>query len=282
MPFIGVLPERRHLFQPEPRASLAVNDAAAWCLNPAHRHIYDKLQLALQAGLMAAPCGVIPMDVGIAANTQVFVKPIVNLAGMGLNARAMRADAVPMTPGSFWCECLTGTHTSSDCLVRNGEALWFAHTRASEEKDAARPIFWEIGAPLPQLEPWISTWIKHNLADYTGLCNIELIDGRPIEAHLRGSNGFFDFYGPSFLPAWVALADGEPFTPPPPIPGGLVISVFGNADLNEEHLKAAEALGVSVQPDPNTPGRAAILRCSEREAGFEIYSRLTGRRPAGH
>ncbi len=277
MPFIGVLPERKYLFAPEPRVDLPVSDAAAWRLNPAHRHIYDKLRLALDAGLTAAPCGVAPMDLGIAPEAEVFVKPITNLAGMGLSARSVRADAVPLEPGSYWSERLTGMHTSSDCLVQDGEPRWFAHTRGSDEKDASRPIYWEIGADLPEAEAWISDWVQRNLAGYTGLCNIELIGGRPIEAHLRGSNGFFDLYGPDFMRAWVALVDGDDFSPPPPIPGGYVISVFGEADLGDEHLQAAESMGVKVQPDPSTPGRAAILRCREREAGFDVYRRLTGR-----
>jgi hypothetical protein len=277
MPFIGVLPERKHLFKPEPRTLLPVSDAAAWRLNPAHRHLYDKLRLALDAELIAAPCGVAPSDLGIAADAEVFVKPITNLAGMGLDAHAVQADAVPMAPGSFWCERLTGTHTSTDCLVQEGEPRWFAHTRGSDYKDAARPIYWQVGAELPEAEAWIKDWVQRNLRGYTGICNIELIGGRPIEAHLRGSNGFFDLYGPHFMPAWVALADGEPFTPPPPIPGGYVISVFGETEISEDARRAAEALGVKVQPDPSTPGRAAILRSHERDAGFEAYRLLTGR-----
>jgi len=277
MPFIGVLPERRHLFQPEPRRNLAVNDAAAWRLNPRHRQVYDKLSLALDAGLLAAPCGVNPADFGIAGDTLLFVKPITNLAGMGLDARCVRADAIPMAPGNFWSERLTGMHSSSDCLVREGIALWFAHTRGSDLKDAERPVYWQIGANLPEHEYWLRRWVADNLVGYTGLCNLELIGGRPIEAHLRGSNGFFDFYGADFIPAWVALADGEPFTLPSAIPGGYVISVFGEADLSAEKLRAAAAGGVEVQRDPHTPGRSAILRCTDRQAGFECYRRLTGR-----
>ncbi|WP_019594824.1 hypothetical protein [Thioalkalivibrio sp. ALM2T] len=276
MPFVGVLPEREHIFRPEPRREVGVSDAAAWRLNPDYRHVYDKLHLALDAGLTAAPCGVAPTDLGIAADHEVFVKPITNLAGMGLNARTVAADAVPVEPGSFWCPRLQGTHTSTDCLVEAGAVRWFAHTRGSEQKDAARPVYWEIGADAPEVEPWIADWVQRNLGGYSGICNIELIGGQPIEAHLRGSNGFFDFYGPAFIPAWVALADGEPFTPPPPIPGGFVISVFGEADLNDENLQAAKTASVDVQPDPSTPGRAAILRCRDRAAGFAIYRRLTG------
>ncbi len=276
MPFVGVLPERRHLFEPQPQRAVAVSDSAAWRLNPEYRHIYDKLRLALDAGLVAAPCGVAPDDLGVAPEDEVFVKPITNLAGMGLNARTLRADGVPAEPGSFWCQRLEGTHTSTDCLVETGQVRWFAHTRGSDLKDAARPVYWEIGAALPELEPWIADWVRRNLAGYTGLCNIELIGGLPIEAHLRGSNGFFDFYGPDFVPAWVAFADREAFLPPPSIPGGYVISVFGEMEPGDAELKAAEMPGVRIQRDPGNPGRAAILRCRDRAAGFEAYRRLTG------
>ncbi len=129
---------------------------------------------------------------------------------------------------------------------------------------------------MPEVEPWIADWVRRNLTGYSGICNIELIGGQPIEAHLRGSNGFFDFYGPAFIPAWVALADGEPFTPPLPIHGGFVISVFGEIELRDADFQAAEAAGVHLQPDPSTPGRAAILRCQDRDAGFALYRHLTG------
>ena len=277
MPFIGVLPEREHLFKPEPKRDLGVNDAAAWRLNPRHRHVYNKLSLALDAGLLAAPCGVQPVEFGIARDRLLFVKPITNLAGMGLDARPARADSIPPTPGHFWCERLTGTHTSSDCLVRDGTVVWFAHTRASDNKDAERPVYWHVGADLTEHEDWLRRWVADRLPGYTGLCNLELIGGRPIEAHLRGSNGFFDFYGAGFIPAWVALVDGGAFIVPPPIPGGFVISVFGDADLSEDNLRSAAAAGVDVQLDHHTPGRAAILRCADRRAGFDCYHRLTGR-----
>ena len=275
MPFIGVLPERESLFQPQPKPDVGVNDAAAWRLNPAHRQVYDKLSLALGAGLRAAPCGVDPRDCGVDPATQVFVKPMINLAGMAVRARAVPADAVPSEPGSFWCERLEGPHTSTDCLVQDGRAVWFAHTRGADEKDRERPIYWEIGADLPELEPVIADWIAALLRGYSGLCNLEMIDGRPIEVHLRGSNGFFDFYGPEFIPAWVALVDGTDFAPPPPIPGGFVISVFGEVAISQAQIDAAARRGVRVDLDRHTSGRSAILRCAHRAPGLAVLRELT-------
>lgn len=279
MPFIGVLPERSALFRPEPERDLAVSDAAAWRLNPRHRRVYDKLALALEAGLRAAPCGVDPRDLGIAPDERVFVKPQINLAGMALGARSVRADAVAMEPGAFWCELLTGIQTSSDCLVADGEPVWMAHTVASAQRSGARPLVWEVGAGAaldagPRLVPLVGDWVRRNLDGYTGICNLEMIGGRPIEAHLRGSNGFFDLYGPDFLPAWVALVDGHGISAPPPVPGGYVISVFGRGDVGRACIEAAAERGVSVQPDPHTPDRIAILRCTDKAAGLAVREDL--------
>lgn len=260
MPFHGVLPERRHLFQPEPRSDVGVNDTEAWRLNPGHRHVYNKLELALWQGLKAAPCGVDPIPQGMAPNDTVFVKPITNLAGMSLNARSVPASAVPKEPGSFWCEQLKGTQTSSDCLVLKGRPIWFAHTRAAEEKNKNRPIYWEIGVDLPENEAIIDKLITDQLQEYTGLINVEIIDGYIIEAHLRGSNAFFDFYGEQFLPAWVELLDKGVAKPPPDIPGGVVYSVFSEQKPGSGWQTNWPFPEVSLQLDHQTPDRLCILR----------------------
>lgn len=267
MPFLGILPERRRLFRPEPNAAVGVNDAHAWRLNPAHRHVYDKLFVACSQGLIAAPCGVTPMGLGIAPDVQIFVKPIINLAGMALQARSVAASRVPNEPGSFWCERLSGEHSSTDCLVKDGEVVWFAHTRASDAKDQERPIYWQVGISLPELEPYIAAWIGEHLAGYTGLCNVEMLGGRIFEVHLRGSNGFFDFYGERFMPAWVALVDGLDFAPPPAIPGGYVLSLFADVKLPPDR-ETVEQPGVTIQIDHHTPGRAAILRARDLADGL--------------
>lgn len=269
MAFIGIQPGREAIFKPQPQRDVAVNDTNAWRLNPSHHQIYDRLSLALAAGLRAAPCGLPPADFGIGPQVSLFVKPIINLAGMAKGARALRAEQVPDEPGSFWCEQLTGEQSSSDCLVGQGEARWFAHTRASDVRDGARPLYWEVGAEMPHLEPILSSMVRKHLPGYTGLCNIELIGGQPVEMHLRGSNGFFDLYGAEFMRAWVALVDGQRFSPPPAIPGGYVISVFGEGEPEPEAMQAAKDQGVTVQPDRHTKDRIAILRTRDLAAGLQ-------------
>ncbi len=233
MPFHGVLPRRRRIFAAAtPIADIAVNDAAAWRLNPEHRWIYNKLDLTLKQNLLAAPTGVDPREFGIPGSDLVFVRPMLNLHGMGRGAQAVRADAVPAWPGYLWSRYLSGEQSSSDCLVQHGRPLWFAHTIAGERCQQGPPAAWHIGVDRSANEQLLRGFIPEHLPNYTGLCNFEIIDGIIIEAHLRGSNGFFDFYGTSFIPAWVALVDENRWLAPPPPPGGHVLSLF--ADNPEE------------------------------------------------
>lgn len=273
MPFHGVLPQRQHIFQPEPITDIGVNDAHAWRLNPKHRKVYDKLFVALSQGLNAAPCGVDPLSMGV--KKEVFVKPITNLSGMSLEASSTPAEKVPNRPGSFWCELLEGQQKSTDCLVKDGKAYWFAHTLASEEKNESRPVYWEIGAPMqPSDQQHLSNWIAQHLSHYTGLCNFEQIGDSIIEVHLRGSNGFFDFYGADFIPAWVNLIDkGEP-SPPPPIPGGTVVSLFSDGNLNLELVKSLETPSLTIQIDHQTPNRLAIIRAKTKQEGLNCLEIL--------
>lgn len=230
MPFHGVLPHRQHMFQPQPRTDIGVNDANAWRLNTMHRHVYDKLHIALAQGLSTAPCGVRPVDMGIDDDRPLFIKPITNLSGMALGTRKTTAAKLNAgednLPGHFWCEFLTGAQSSTDCLLHNGKVVWFAHTRASDEKRDNRPIRWHIGVDLPEQEPRIAAFLEKQLTGYTGLCNLEMIGDYIIEVHLRGSNTFFDYYGAAFIPAWVKLVDDNEWHDPGKIPGGIFHSKF--------------------------------------------------------
>ncbi len=272
MPFYGVLPERRALFQPTPHKAIGVSDAQAWRLNPDSRHLYNKLDLAQQQGLKAAPCGVDPRDLGCALSDRLFIKPIINLFGLSMQARSLPlseliANPLDCSPGHFWSEHLQGTQTSTDCLVLKGKVLWFAHTRASQVKNAHRPLYWEVGIPMPELEPKLTQFLSFNLKTYTGLCNIEMIGEHIIEAHLRGSNGFLECYGPHFVPAWVELVDHQRWRGLPAIPGGVIYSVFGSASIPPEQVaEIAQHYRVDVRLDEHTADRIAIIRAASLNA----------------
>ncbi|MGB0722695.1 MAG: hypothetical protein ACPGU7_09905 [Gammaproteobacteria bacterium] len=274
MPFFGVLPERSHLFTPQPRAHIGVNDAHAWRLNPRHHQVYDKLGLALCQGLVAAPCGVSPTDCGLAGDTPLMVKPITNLAGMSLGARVLAARDIEPWPGHFWSPLLEGPQFSTDALLLDGTVVWSGHTHASEERDAQRPIHWSLGVEAPDAERCLHHLAGHLLRGYTGLCNLETIGGKAIEMHLRGSNGFLDFYPEGFVQAWVNLVDDRTWPGLNPLGEAHVLSLFGRGTLPTAAIEPWLQRGVSVQVDGQTSDRIAIIRCSDGTLGRDALESL--------
>jgi len=288
MPFHGILPERRYLFTPEPVADIGVNDANAWRLNPNHRHVYNKLHIALSQGLTAAPSGVSPLAMQLTPEQACFVKPISNLGGMSLNSFASTAQAIAnasinlpenntlnCAAGSFWCEFLQGQQTSTDILILDGKAKWFGHTKAADEKNNNRPIYWELGADCKELEPAIEAFIQRELVAYTGLCNVEMIGEFIIEAHLRGSNAFFDHYPKSFIQTWVNLVDHKQWSELEALKPSCVYSMFGKWVLTKTAEQLVESLGARLYRDENVDDRVGILFTDTIKQAKDIESQLT-------
>ena len=287
MPFHGVRTERRYLFNPSPVADVGVNDVHTWRLNPANRHVYNKLHVALSQGLQAAPSGVSPLLLGLAPEQPCFVKPITNLGGMSLNSVATTAQALAdstinqaqnstdnCAAGSFWCEFLEGQQTSTDILILNGEPQWYGHTKAADEKDQNRPIYWLIGADCRESEPAITRFIRRELPTYTGLCNVEMIGDYLIEVHLRGSNAFFDYYPEGFMQAWVSLVDQQAWQGLAPIKQGCLYSMFGDWQLPENAEQIAESSGARLYRDGMIADRVGILFAEHPELAQSIESAL--------
>jgi hypothetical protein len=285
MPFVGLPPERAPLFADvDPVHDIPVSDPAAWRLNPAHRGIYNKLELALAQGVTAAPAGVEPVACGLAPEAAIFVRPIINLHGMGIGARTATAADGATEPGTFWCPRLEGEQMSSDCLVEDGTVRWFRHTRVAERAADSRPLLWEVGVDATEVEPVVSTWAATHLAGYTGIANLELIGGTIIEAHLRGSTGFFEFYGADFFRAWVELVDDGCWRAPAPEGPGFIRSVFTDAPgpFRREGWPSPPS-GVHVGADLDgaghpRSGRLAIIRGRERGAVEQAAEHLEAHR----
>ena len=183
-------------------AQIPTEDGDAWLWYPAQRWIYNKLAVALSQGLDAGPHGTPP------PRFPVFSKPIINLKGMGIGSRVLKSQAdydEHYAPGHFWMALLEGRHVSSDVAVVAGEPRWWRHVTG---KPAGEGTFdyWVIHAePNEDIEAPCSVWIEKNLPGYSGMLNLETIDGTIIEAHLRFADQWPDLYGPGWVEALVEL-----------------------------------------------------------------------------
>jgi len=175
----------------------AMTDADAWQRYPRLRWLYDRLQLSQALGYECGPAGTLPPRPGLW-----FVKPIINLNGMGVGAHAQHYDGgaiFPIRPGSFWMPHFTGRHLSVD-LSRAPSGWDFDLTVECIYRNN-RPYEWrKVAAPdLPDLSALDAT-------DITTF-NIELIGNYVIEIHLRRNHDFDAMPdASSVFPVW----DGDP------------------------------------------------------------------------
>jgi hypothetical protein len=184
MPFLEYDPREHKAYKDVkvPRGVVVpTTDAAAWWLNQDYCHIYNKLDLALQQGLEAAPIGVDP-DV-----FPIFMKPIINLWGGGSSSRVIRSREELNKfgrPGMFWMPHLKGKHLSHDFAVDNGTVTFHL---VMEGKPIGRGMFdyWQSIKIDSGFALRLAKWIQDALPDYTGMVNLETIGGKIIEVHLR-------------------------------------------------------------------------------------------------
>ena len=185
-----------------PGVNIPTEDADAWNWYPDHRWVYDKIAVALSQGLEAGPHGTVP------ARFPVFSKPITNLRGMGIGSRIVASShdySLACTPGHMWMPLLEGPHVSSDVAVVDGEPQWWRHVTGNPGPDGTFDYWMILAAADPAIEGHCGAWIRRNLAGYTGMVNVETIDGVIIEVHLRLSDQWPDLYGVDFVPAVIGL-----------------------------------------------------------------------------
>ena len=192
MPIHEADPWRLQYFsQVNTTANITTEDTDAWQWYPAHRWVYDKLDVALSQKLEAGPHGT------PAPRFPVFSKPIVNLKGMGVGSRPLNSQAeydAHYAPGHFWMTLLDGRHVSSDLAVLDGVPRWWRHVTG---KPAGEGTFdyWTIHAePEADIEQRCGAWVRRHLAGYTGMLNLETIGDTIIEVHLRFADQWPDLY----------------------------------------------------------------------------------------
>jgi len=209
---------------------IPVRDVEAWVKYPKHRWIYNKLELALALGIAAAPMGVPP------TSYPVMVKPIINLHGMGAMAEqvddaARHERALEQGAGRFWMTLFEGPHISLDIVLHQGRVMWYCAWQGYPTRPWSGAFdYWETRPDyvLPRLG------LLDHLHDFTGVVNVELIDNKPIEAHLR--MGDLHLFGSVQLFRQIGQAlEGNPMDWP--IPPLAAVPVFQPADAVQGDMK---------------------------------------------
>jgi hypothetical protein len=105
----------------------------------------------------------------------------------------------------MWMTLLEGEHLSTDCAVVSGDVCWSRHA-AGEPLEGGMFDHWTVLADeRPEVERYISNWVRQNLGNYTGMLNFETIGARIIEVHLRFADQWPDLYGAGWVEALIGL-----------------------------------------------------------------------------
>lgn len=155
-------------------------DVIAWYKYPQYRKWVNKLYVA---DLFGYSCG--PAGIPVPKSGNYVVRPIYNLAGMGVGATVQflnPEDLHKVPPGYFWVEQFTGTHYSFDYVKINGKFQQLnCYIGTNTPDNLSLFTKWVRDEETCEL-PWVLEEL-----DVEKL-NIEVIGDKIIEIHLR--NGF--------------------------------------------------------------------------------------------
>jgi hypothetical protein len=155
-------------------------DVDAWYRYPQYRQWFNKLYVA---DLFGYSCG--PAGIPVPSPGSYVVRPIYNLAGMGVGAKLINLtpeDIELIPPGHFWVERFVGTHYSVDYVrVKQGFRQINCYTGENDPDYLSRFYRWKKSDYQFRLPKEVSNIDVPRI-------NIEIIGDKIIEVHLR--NGF--------------------------------------------------------------------------------------------
>jgi hypothetical protein len=156
-----------------------MNDIQAYKTYPYLRQWYNKLWLSERLGYNCGPASIAPDISGF-----YITRPIMNLSGMGVGASKIwieKGDYTKVMPGYFWCEYFEGNQYS---VTYEWRGYWYPVSCWKGIKKDTN---------LSKFEKWIKTDFypilkdDYNVLHPVGRINIEFIENKPIEVHLRSS-----------------------------------------------------------------------------------------------
>ena len=176
-------------------------DPSAYVTYPKHNWVYNKIELCKTQDIPQYPHGVPPH------HFPVISKPITNLYGMSQGVRKLYTwdSELDYKPGHFCMPFYTGIHLSTDFVVIDGSSKW-NHTFIGHKDMCGKFLYWEsVFDHYESILELFRLWIYKNLPEYTGIVNIESINNKIIECHLRMSPQFIDLYGNNWLESVIDL-----------------------------------------------------------------------------
>jgi hypothetical protein len=153
----------------------------------------DKLEVARRLGYLCGPTGV-----EVPHPATYIVRPCINLMGMsrGANFQFIESNTDDIVPiGHFWCEVFEGRHLSID--YHKGQQVLAVEGFRPKGEELYKYCLWEkvdVSIPLPK--------ICVSLIEKYEFVNVEFINKKPIEIHLRHNPDFTNKEINAIVPVW--------------------------------------------------------------------------------
>jgi|TARA_B110000037_G_C17003484_1_gene458249 hypothetical protein len=211
---------------------LFLTDFNCWINYKKHNWIYNKLELAQMQNLTSAPWPIIPK------NYPVIIKPIINLLGMSRGFKIIynidEFVELKDKDGYFWEEYLDGKQINLDLIILNGTIIDYFAVYSEAEKDGS--FTYHKYLINYKLNEEIKTFIYDNFKKYKGFLNLETINDKIIEGHLR-LNGDYFIYNKKIIDNFINFYITENYKKNIELKEVFFFPVFISKDINVKNIK---------------------------------------------
>ena len=181
-------------------------DEDCWKLYPNQRLLFNKLWIAEMLGYHCGPCGLT-----VDADGLYMVRPIYNLDGMsrGAKTKYLKQGDCSTPPGYFWCEYFTGAHYSVDFTYEHGKYVQTLVVKADKENEYKFTSWTKL--PLTKHKFNVPSFVEYFTQGSIPHLNIEYIEDRVIEVHLRRNPDFLHHKYSRLDVVWASSWDNEQY-----------------------------------------------------------------------
>lgn len=166
---------------------LSWDDEEAKMRYPKHSWVYNKYMLAKATGVFT-----LDLEKEMPSFYPVIVKPMENLYGLSKNAYVAESpDEIEDHVGYIAQEYLNGLQGTTDLVIANGKVQGHFSFITSKSRYDEIKCF----TSTPFFNNNVKNTVERILFDYTGIANVEYIDDKVLEIHLRPSLQFYDICG---------------------------------------------------------------------------------------